>query len=54
MIVYCILGIEYIQGFSPIPIPKIFSIHQTKEEALEKFDELKYLGDELYINAIDM
>lgn len=50
---YCVLGIEYLAGFVPIPTPKIYSIHQTKKEALEKYNELKYLGENLYIDTIE-
>lgn len=54
MKLYCVLGIQYLSGFITIPTPKIYSIHQTREEALKQYNELKYLGDDLYIDTIEL
>tara|TARA_Y100000992_G_C21163357_1_gene442266 strand:+ start:391 stop:558 length:168 start_codon:yes stop_codon:yes gene_type:complete len=40
MKVYCVLGIEYLAGITPIAIPKIYGVYLTKVDAYTARDKI--------------
>ena len=53
MEVFCILGIEYIQGTCLISIPKIYGVYDNVEKALEEKRNLSLKGfDKLSISTM--
>ena len=51
MEVFCILGIEYVQGTCLISVPKIYGVYDNIEKALEEKKKLSLKGiEKLSIN----
>ena len=46
MIVYCILGIEYLAGYTTNAVPKIYGIYLDKVDALREHQNLLFSGVE--------